>query len=61
MMAAMKLAFMLAVLVLALVMLADARHLTDYDDCRRGAEVLLLYYSWVTSRACAQALASCCG
>ena len=36
MMAAMKIALMLVVAVLAFVMLADARQLLDYDDCRRG-------------------------
>ena len=37
MMAAMKIAFLLAVAVLAFLMVADARRLLDYDDCRRGA------------------------
>ncbi len=42
MMAAMKIALMLVLAVLAFVMLADARQLLDYDDCRRGET---LFYS----------------
>ena len=37
MMAAMKIAFLLAVAVLAFLMVTDARRLLDYDDCHRGA------------------------
>ena len=36
MMAAMKIALMLAFVVLAFLMAADARRLLDYDDCNRG-------------------------
>ena len=36
MMAAMKIAFLLAVAVLAFLMVTDARRLLDYDDCHRG-------------------------
>ncbi len=36
MMAAMKIALMLAFVVLAFLMSADARRLLDYDDCNRG-------------------------
>ena len=36
MMAAMKIAFMLAVVCLAFLMAADARRLLDWNDCNRG-------------------------
>ena len=41
MMAAMKIAFLLAVAVLAFLMVADARRLLDYDDCNRGEQLHL--------------------
>ena len=56
MMAAMKIALMLAFVVLAFLMSADARRLLDYDDCNRGMST-----GFPVSRTLHTVQASCLG